>query len=319
MNLRNALVLLGGVVGASAVSALVVVGCSSGGSSSPSADAGNDSPTQPDVTTDHYVGPDVIVNETGTDANDGGTGDAEGGMTPGDFLTASAIAFCNQFQKCCGATSFNKNACISAFIDIGLDNTGVNAQAQYLTSAVTVDQTKAQSCIADINAIDCTANIVTSAQWKKVLSDCVGGLVGTLGTGAACTAPVQCNSSSFCDLPLDGGTTGTCQPLRGVGAPCGDFGGQTVGQSDEACSYRRSGSNGQFCFNTDLNLGTPIDGGPAAWTCQNAVGLDAGCIEDINCTTSICDLDINGGTCTNQSPFIYSFECTAFPLDAGGD
>jgi hypothetical protein len=313
---------MGGIVAVGAAGAFAAVGCSGGGSSSSGGDGGNDATA--DVVHADTFAPDVHVNEAGEAGKEAGdAGPTDSSLTPAQFPGAAGVAFCNQFSKCCFGGNpppgqFDMNACISSFVDQGFDTTGVNAQGAYLTSAVQLDQAKAQSCIADINAIDCTANLVTSAQWKKILSDCVTALVGTLEAGAPCTAPVQCNSGSFCDLPLDGGTSGTCQPLRPVGGNCGDFGGQTPGQAEEACSYRRSGSNGQFCHSADLVSGVTYDAA-SQWLCDTAQGLDASCNVDINCQTSICDIgDGSLYLCSNSSAFIYPFECTAFPGGGGG-
>jgi hypothetical protein len=332
-NLRNVLVVLGTVAGGTGAFAVSAVGCSS--SSHESSDSG------PDVTTDSHfdvqidTSPEAQADAQG-DVVDSGQPDVDSGAAIPPFLTEVATAFCAKLEACCKTNidsgTFDTASCIAINTPVGYEGTALGAAALLEAGVLTYDPTKAAACLNDINAIDCTGDLITAQQQNAILTDCTAAVYGSLGSGAPCTEAIECASGLFCDLPLDGGVTGACAPLRGDGGACGNFGDIVVnydfGQSEEACSYRRTGNTGLRCNNEDPNTGNDIDGGPAAWTCEPAGAVGAGCNFNQDCTTQLCDPGapgypyiepdgsiVAGGvtyTCSNSIPFTYYNSCLAF-------
>jgi hypothetical protein len=176
---------------------------------------------------------------------------------------------------------------------------------------------------------------MTSQQHIAIITDCTAAVTGNFAAGTTCSDSIECASGQFCNTAFDSGV-GKCAPLRGDGGACGDFGDIPTtacatsqlcdyGLSEEACSYRRTGNTGLRCNNADPSTGGPIDGGPAAWTCMPAGGLDAGCNYNQDCTSTLCDPGppgfpyvatdgavVTGGTtylCVNSITFAYANGC----------
>jgi hypothetical protein len=220
--------------------------------------------------------------------------------------------------------------CITSLTATGYEGMNFGAESLLEAGVLNYDPTKAAACLADINAIDCTSNVITSAQQLAILSDCVGAIYGTLAANASCTRAIECGSGLFCDTPDDGGP-GTCAPLRGDGGACGNFGGIPTtfdyGLGEEACSFRRSGNTGLFCYERDLTTGMDIDGATGSWVCVPAGAVGTGCNVDQECASALCDPGPPGfgytypdgavtfGSvyqCANSRPFTYLNTCLPF-------
>jgi hypothetical protein len=284
-----------------------------GGDGATAQDASRDAPLDGgDASLDADAGP--------ADA-EAGSVDAEAGSDNSAMLTFPgqvATALCNRFMTCCGATpsTFDLNNCISQYVGFGYAGSS-NGELYLANGNVTFNASQAQSCLNQINAIDCAANLRTTAQERSIISACFGALVGTLEAGAPCQAAVECSSGEFC-MPTDGGVTGVCAPLRANGQPCGDFvtaiTTESVRVAESACSYRGSGTPGLAC-----HFGSYVDAG--AWFCTNQLGTDASCGANVDCQSMLCDPGANFSVnqCENAETFIYPFACGTFLTDGGSD
>jgi hypothetical protein len=191
----------------------------------------------------------------------------------------------------------------------------------YGNGNVTFDQTKAQACLNEIAAIDCTTNQVTGTQFAQLFADCFAAYSGTLSAGAPCANSIECSPGNYC-LPVDGGAgdagaTGVCQPLAGVGGACGNLGNLTSGQS--VCSYRGGGANGMFCDN--INLDAALVNLPASeWTCQQQFPSGTSCWTNVDCASYVChEFSSTVFQCANAGVFANASTCAEFLIaDAGG-
>jgi hypothetical protein len=303
-------------------------------------DSGNtDSTTPADVsmpTTDSQTPTQEAGEDTGPgnlkdagDAGDTGTsptseagpdGEAGVALTLTTFPGMVAAALCNRFENCCPAPEagkiFDTNGCIQRFINNGYSGS-LTGQSLIDGGHVTFNLAQAQSCLSQIAAIDCSANLRTSAQEEAILAACYGALSGTLAAGAPCTDPIECAPGQFCD-PKDAGDGSVCAPLRTAGESCADFGSTNYAGSDTACSYRGSGSTGLTCKNGDFNTyGTlPL----SQWVCATEQPLDGGCFVNVDCNSKLCDP--LSAKCAPSETFIYPFACTfdiPAPVEAGVD
>jgi hypothetical protein len=251
------------------------------------------------------------------------------------FLTQVTATLCTKLQTCCAGPleggTFNMAQCTASLAATGY--AGMNFGAAYALEAgvLTYDPARAASCLTDINAIDCTSNVITSAQQQAILTDCVAAVQGSLSGDAGCLYSVECAPGTFCATPPTAGGPGTCVPLRGDGGACGNFGSLAntydYGLGEEACSFRRTGNTGLFCYQRDLTTGMDIDGGPAAWSCTPANAVGTGCNVDQECASGLCDPGPPGfgytypdGSvtfgmvyqCAASTPFTYLNTCLPF-------
>jgi hypothetical protein len=337
---------LGGIMICGAASALLAGGCGGDDTTAPAGDGGpGDSTTdgyQPDVTQGDTQG-DVTQGDTqagdviGNDGPVGDAGDAQPDASAGDGAALAAFpgqvaqAVCQKASDCCfgpDASQFDMAGCLAASTREGYLGTlhGVTAFLGPDSGGVLAfNPASATACLQDINSIDCTANELTTAVQVSILRDCVAAVSGTLGAGASCMATIECSPGLFCDLPLDGGPTGTCTAVAGDGGSCyfgNQQGGENFGQSEEACSFRGAGVSGLRCNNADLNTGAPLDGGASTWTCAPPVALGSGCNFNQDCLTELCDpgpdLDAGLYQCVSSETFAYPWQCAIYIRDAGG-
>jgi hypothetical protein len=335
-HLRHVAVLVGGLAGSSIGAAVTAAGCSSNGSTSSEQDSG------PDVTTDAHpdvqqsdVQADVPTQDVQTvDVVEAGTSDADAGDPIGAFLVAQATALCAKLEACCakelpGAT-IDGGACIASVIPYGYSGTATGTGQAQSTGKLAFDSTKASACLSEINAIDCTGNIITTQQEQQIISNCSGAITGTKTAGASCFVPIECSPGMFCDTPSDGGA-GQCAPLRGDGGSCGDFGDMPAvpdyALSNYACSYKGLGDTQFRCDNADPVTGLPYPGGPAVWVCRPDSPEGGPCNKSVDCTTGICDPGAPGYPynppdgaaqttgnvykCATSAPFVYLNNCRA--------
>jgi hypothetical protein len=273
--------------------------------------------------------------DSGTDAPpDTGVPDVEAGSPIPAFLNQVTSTLCTKLQTCCAGPleggTFNMSLCTTSLTATGYEGMNVGAAYALEAGVLTYDPARAAACVNDINAIDCVSNVITSAQQLAILSDCVAAVSGSLAGDAGCFYSIECAPGTFCDTPSDAGGPGTCAPLRGDGGACGNFGTLAntydYGLGEEACSFRRTGNTGLFCYERDLITGADIDGGPAAWACRPA-GAAGGCNVDQECASGLCDPGPPGfgytapdgavsfGSvyqCANSTPFTYLNTCLPF-------
>jgi hypothetical protein len=238
----------------------------------------------------------------------------EAGLSVATFTTEIAQALCQGLARCCtvpNGSSFDMAGCINTQMTTNF-NTGANVAD---SGDLTLDPVKAQACLNDLASVNCAAT--TGTDTVKEFDDCYTALSGTLTTGAPCVKSVECVQSDFCDLPTDGGATGTCQPMRTSGEPCGDFGSRSLVQSEEACSYRGSGNTGLRCANVDLATLTVLDAG--TWVCSPEVAPDSGCGFAVDCTTRLCDPGPGFSLyqCVDTKPYVYPAVCASYIVDGG--
>ncbi len=244
------------------------------------------------------------------------------------FPTQLAQAVCARFATCCSpagdASAFDMSQCVTSYYNYGYQ--GSTTGADRLGSGnVLLDPAKAQSCLSQVAAVDCSANLRTSAQEKSILSACFGALTGTQQAGQGCASAIECAPGLFCTpagaSANDAGYTGICQALRGAGASCADFGVNNSNASETICSYRGSGNTGVVCHNEDLTTGVFFTDA-AAWQCAPQQALEAGCNVNVDCTSALCDPGPDPFNnplyvCTNAETFIYPFACQTFIKDGG--
>jgi hypothetical protein len=189
---------------------------------------------------------------------------------------------------------------------------------------VAFDPVKAQNCLADISAIDCRTDQLTTADMKALFPDCFDALTGTLPLNAPCQGSIECSPGEFCGPLADGGMA--CQAVRGAGGSCLDFfadggagspvPGNTGTNSQNICSYRGSGNTNLYCNYLDPSTfrSLPPDGG---WTCLPALDAGAPCINHQDCTSKVCTRP--SAVCGQATAFFNSFGCNHYKIqDAGG-
>jgi hypothetical protein len=288
-------------------------------STTPPSDSGPE--MEATTTTDAPTGPGEDAEAGAGPTPDGGTGLVDEAGVSG-FPQQVAAALCGRFADCCvpnlDGGVFDVNACIAANLGLGYQGSSVGATLGD-GGHVVFDGLKAQSCLNQINAIDCSANLRSGLQEQQILSACFGALTGTLAAGAPCTDPIECSPGQFCD-PVDGGGGSVCAPLRTTGQSCGDFGPNGFGSADTACSYRASGNTGLYC-----KFGTfPVPFADAgSWLCEPAQGTGANCFNELECQSDLCNPDENY-VCVTAETLVTPSVCSAYikpapVVDAGSD
>jgi hypothetical protein len=239
------------------------------------------------------------------------------------FQQQAANTYCGQLEKCCGfaadASTFNMSLCISRFTPFGYGGTlQLQGAAGLIDSGVlVVDQTKAQACLADMAAIDCSANVLSTQANLQTLADCTAAVSGTVPANGPCTASIACAGSQYCSIP-SGATSGTCVPLSGDGGACNSGGDMFIdlNASELLCSSRGTSTNGLRCNNQDLNSPyLPLDAG--TWACAPTLGANSLCNVDSDCASALCD-SVNY-VCVSSTQFVAPSTCANYTIkDAGG-
>jgi hypothetical protein len=267
--------------------------------------------------------------------------DAAASLTIDTFPAQLAQTLCARQANCCfpsDPSSFDTNRCVQSRQAFGYANSNLGTASTDLLGPglldggnVSFNATAAQACLADIEAINCSTNVITTAESVAIYRDCYGAYQGTLAVGSACGGSIECAAGEFCGVADggsgDSGVARACQTLEGTGGPCGQFAtayndpteiGPTLGET--ACSYRASGNTGNFCFFASLTTGGPIAGGPAAWVCSASNAVGTGCNNDIECQTKLCDPGSSDTfyQCVSSMTFLYPNYCAALQIkDAG--
>jgi hypothetical protein len=337
------LVFGGAVLPALAVGgSFVSCGGDDNGGPSVAMDSGADGTMNTDATADASADGDAAKPDSGQDATvdaadgaslvDAGSDAADASIDTGidagsilDFPGKVATALCERTAVCCGfsgldASGFNSGKCFNDFVGTGFKGSSLGAELLDAGN-ITFNPSKAQSCLAQIAAIDCTTNQLTSAVDTALYADCFAALVGTLQVGSSCAGSIQCAPGEFCDPVEAGADASFCQPLRTANQPCSDFypnpdsgvfpTGTQIVNAQTACSYRGSGDTNLACAYLDPKTFQYLY--PAV--CVPAGPLDAGCISDQACTSKACSVP----ACVTAERFIFPATCTGDTIpDAGG-
>jgi hypothetical protein len=265
----------------------------------------------------------LIDADAGADVTDSGIDAPFDANAIYGFPLQVASAICEQLASCCESIDaspagehFDMPTCLSLYLNFGY--AGSSTGEAFLDGGhVAFDPGQAGSCLQQIAAVDCTANLRSSAQEKSIIGACFGAMTGTLEAGAPCKASIECAPGTFCDPASDGG--GACAVLRGDGGSCANFG-RVFSTASEMCSYRGSGNTGLTCQYGDFtNYMTFADA--ASYTCVPQQPFDAGCFSNDNCQSMLCDPGPSTSLfkCESAETFIYGFACESFIVDGGGD
>ncbi len=260
------------------------------------ADAAGDVVNSPDVLTDAAKLPD-----------------ADAGQEIATFFVTAVGAYCQRLATCCNLTpaQFDLNHCTSAVFAGGLAGAVRGLVELPDQTKLLYNATAAQSCLTKLEKLTCTS--VPAAEWADVFNTtCSKAVSGTVATGGTCRQSIECVAGQFCE-PIGDAGTGTCKPLRTVGAVCGDLGVTKDGYANltahESCSTRALGPG--FCDDTADPV-TPAN----TWKCGAGAATGASCYYDYQCTSLTCGGTTEPGLC--GSPKDLSVACTGFKKpDAG--
>jgi hypothetical protein len=316
------LAVLGGLAGAYALGALLVVGC--GGDD----DAIETKDASPDVTTDATLDAvaDTTVDSTLSDGGDAGAdsasddaGDSSAVVDASDasdtvdaadgaafdagvdahfdpvainnFYQQAVSAICAKLEPCCvtanpGAT-FVLADCKASFTFGFVGELNGITWAIAADGGIVLNEASATACLSAIDSLGCPT--ATSAQYKTLIDTCYGAVRGMQKEGDPCQYPIQCQDGLYCDR--GNGGTSTCKPLLKTNDDCTGL----VNSYDDPnyplyvssnCSYR---ARNQTC---DRSIIGAADAGIARCVALKSEGAD--CVVDTECTTDQCS-DVGGG------------------------
>lgn len=257
-------------------------------------------------------GTDAPITPTDAPVGDGGPDTAppfDGGFVVDTFDKVIAKELCGALARCCYGTatpaeggvdggSFDATECEKRFGSIGFE--GSNADKPAVDAGhVALDQLSADTCIKKIKAMTCD---LPGAEFKAIRTACYGAYAGTVAMGGACTSSIECAPGQFCKTVGDAGT-GTCDAVRAVDSPCGDF---NTDRAEEACSYRAGGNTGNYCKFADIATGTFL---PATdWKCAPSLPAGSDCATSLWCNETVCS---QASTCETPNEYFAS-SCSAF-------
>jgi hypothetical protein len=291
------------------VSCLILVGASLGACSSDdtSVDPGTDAGR-----TETSPGVDAQSDTSTTDAPVDSPIDT--GVTAATIADAIAGKMCSALARCCfgnanppegGADggTFDRQACLDLYSDLGFENSSVG-HAVFGNGKVELDQAKVAECFQKIDTLACT---LTGTALQDIRSSCFAAIKGTVPSGQPCAQSAECATGLFCLPTSDAGPAGTCSALRTATQACGLFGNDSV-KSEEACSYRGSGSPALRCDSLDpANPQNYTD--PSVWTCKPTVANGQPCDSTAWCTSGICEP--GSFTCVSMTTYFSKFSCEA--------
>lgn len=188
--------------------------------------------------------------------------------TPLTLKVAVRDAICDRVQLgCCnnigaGGGAFNRAQC-DTFMADGIENSFAQVATPGINLAkVSVNQLKAQSCVAKLQNLTCPNVGTPAAEYRLAVSECFAAMSGKVALGGACKADLECVPNSYCANPQ---ASGVCTALPALGASCSYGSGFTA----DTCSNRGSGDTGRYC-------------GPAK-KCVSAVASGGGCFANATC------------------------------------
>jgi V8-like Glu-specific endopeptidase len=201
------------------------------------------------------------------------------GYTPASLRMAASKALCDRIQVgCCnnlgaGGAPFDRALCDSYLAD-GLENAFAQLSAPSVSQAnITVDQAKANACVAALGALSCPTVGTPAAEYRSVMRDCFGALTGLVARNGSCHADVECAAGLYCQGAFNGTTWnpggGTCQPLRTLGQSCAT----TDPTGSDSCASRLSGDTARVCRD-----GVCASASAAGGACIVAAGCGAGLV-----------------------------------------
>jgi hypothetical protein len=239
-----------------------------------------------------------------------------------EFPQQVKTAYCERIAACCQSIDagalpgqiFDMPTCVADLIDFGYQG-NTTGEAFLDSGHVALNATQAASCLAQIAAVDCTADLLSSSQEKSIIGACFGALTGTQDAGAACNVSLECAPGTFCEPLSDGG--GTCTPLRPDGGSCADLG-RVFDNAAQICSYRGSGNTGLTCLTFDPTTNVSF-ADAASFVCVPQLATGANCSFNDNCQSLLCNQGLDATTCENAQSFVGPLGCVGFFIDAGGD
>ena len=308
---------LGGVVGFSGLSSLLVVGCVGDDTVVPVPDGGGID-AKGDGTTTVDTGTDALPDTNpGFDAGDAGLF---------NYSHLISQALCARLAYCCqgaDAAAFDLAGCTAATEVDPQASPGIgdqNALAYLDGGHIFFDKTKASQCFADIAALSCGAILGSDA--IKLRTDCLAGAVGTIPAGTSgCRGSAECVPPAHCEIGADGGV-GVCTAPRAAGAACGAT---LPNESQAQCGYLLLGTP-NYC-QTPNDFGVLADGGGATNKCTPPQPLDAGCFAHLECASGFCSaatvdpalVAIGAGACGTSIVLADQPTCDSYVIvDAGG-
>jgi hypothetical protein len=288
--MRNAFRLMVALSGAAVVGAGALLACSDDTSVNASTDGGP-TPT-----------PDSGIDSQPPTDSGADTSPFDGGFMVDTFDSVLADEVCKALARCCWGSAtpdaggadggtFDDTKCKTMTQTYGFEGSNIGTELRDAGN-VTVDQVAADSCIQKVKAMTCN---LPGTEFTQIRNGCYKAYQGKLGSGAACTGSIECQSGNFCKVGAGG--SGTCAPLRAVDAGCGDFTDKPA-LGEEACSYRAGGDTNAHCKFFDYTANALLDAGD--WKCVPGLGVGGDCASSTWCTDSICEAN---NKCT--SPDMY--------------
>jgi hypothetical protein len=218
-------------------------------------------------------------------------------VSASEYRGAVAQAYCTRLSVCCEADAgdFDIAGCVAAFHGNPLL---VGEATPYLDSGLlNFNTAQASACLTDLMNFPC--GTVTAMQNVGLGQACIAAFSGAQSTGGACSDPIVCPSTDYCQLPGDGGV-GTCTPLVGDGGTCTDT---------AQCSYLGNGVPPLYCNTVDGTCLPELDNGAICTSYAECQSQECTGPSPHTCAATYVFSDPNtpGGTCAR------------FTLDAGGD
>jgi hypothetical protein len=161
------------------------------------------------------------------DAGDGAVKDSstvDAGPLVDELCMISAELICETYQTCEPSqfAFMSLSACEGAWEAICVPE--FTATAHYFGVSYVASQLACYQAEAAIGPACAPNPGVTAAEVQAAAKACAAvdsvGPLGTLGKGARCFSPIQCDKDLYCVVPDGGICGGTCEPAASVGEPC---------------------------------------------------------------------------------------------------
>ncbi|MFO0666554.1 MAG: hypothetical protein U0174_21545 [Polyangiaceae bacterium] len=208
--------------------------------------------------------------------------------TPQTLKVAVRDAICDRVQVgCCnnlgaGGAPFNRAQC-NTFMEGGIENSFAQVSAPGVDlSKVTVNQLKAQSCVAKLQNLTCPSVGTPAAEYRLAVSECFAALGGTVAIGSACHTDLECKTGAYCNQ-----STAKCTALSALGAVCSNGEGAT----SDTCSNRGSGDTGRRC-GPAFKCVASATAGQACYT-NATCGTGTTCSYDFGLSKAVCSAQLN--------------------------
>jgi hypothetical protein len=197
----------------------------------------------------------------------------------------------------------------------GWEFTLPGSQAVYTAGHLNFNSAKGDTCIAALQNFACPddAGAVPASAYSAVIDACLGVLSGTIANGSGgCISAFEC-ANGFCQLPSDGGTTGTCTALVGNGGTCVPPTNSNE-SPDQMCSQSGTYTPMLYCDRlAGGDAGACAAPLPNGSTCYNGT---TNFWSDYGCTSLMCG-DLGCGGTVDYSQLAPAW-CSNYALDGGG-